>query len=583
MKKLLIATMVLSILLAGCETNEPTVVPSNEATPLLPTGTPASTPTPTTAVPTAVIITPTGESLSGVVLWGNEPVVGARVELRAADWRTAGERDPYVAATTGAAGQFLFANPPVGEYALVAVWPDGETTYGSTPVVTIGAGQSLTDQEIKIERGLVLNEPDINEPAETLPTFTWDSMPGASTYRVLIIDTGTTEPVVDLETVENTLTLVDQLQSDHSYTAVITALNADRTETVANVRADFVTQDKLSVPPPLALPPTCVQPGLATYIDRDLGICFAFPQKFSMHDAMDGGANIVGTPMSGTLEPLFASLNIEHILTVDQTRAAFIETYLDGFEDSEFDIRQLPTNLAGQAADLLEPVPGDLSSREVIADHRDGGVISFSFAPSFRERAAGTLVTPQRRAQIDADLLFETVMASFDFLSSPGTVPDSAILIPDNCLVDGLALFVDPEAGYCLAFPARFSVQTAPGGGPMLVGPPLDQSLSPVRALFTLILEETTEERTLDDIVADYAGTDIEWNEGVVAGLPAIMIDGVESRGTAKNLFVPIGDVVYHFVFQPDPERAPRAADDVEALYEAVTNSFSLLDLPAGP
>jgi hypothetical protein len=583
MKKLLMAMMVLTILLVGCETNELTEVPRNEVTPLLPTETPAPTEMPTTIVPTAVMVTPTAESLSGVVLWGKEPVAGARVELRAADWRTDGERDPYATATTGAAGQFLFANPPAGEYALVAIWPDGETTQGGTPVVTMEAGQSLTDQEIKIERGLVLTEPDITEPAETLPTFAWESLSGDAIYRVQITDTGTMEPVIDLETSANTLTLADQLQPDHTYSVVIMALNSDRTETLANVRVDFITQDTLSVPPPLALPPTCVQPGLATYIDRDLGICFAFPQRFSVGDPVDDGGNIVGTPMSGTLEPLFASLNIEHIPTGDQPRAAFIETYLDGLEDSEFDIRQLPTTLAGQAADLLEPVPGNLSIRQVIADHRDGELISLSFAPSFRERAAGTLVTPQRRAQIDADLLFETVMASFDFLSPQGTMPDDAILIPESCLARGQALFVDPEAGYCLAFPARFSVQTAPGGGPMLVGPPLDQSLSPVRALFTLILEEMTEERTLDDIVAEYAGTDVEWNEGILGGLPAIMIDGVESRGTAKNLFVPIGDVVYHFVFQPDLERAPRAADDVEDLHAAIIDSFSPLDLPAGP
>jgi hypothetical protein len=583
MKKFLIVIIVLSIMTAGCATNQPAEVNGSETAPPTPTETPAPTAPPATAVPTEVIVTPTGESLSGVVTWGGEPVAGARVDMRAPDWQTSGQDDAYAAVTTGAAGQFLFANPPVGEFALVAFWPDGEMTHGATPVVTIEPEQSLTDQEIKIERGLVLIEPDFSEPAETLPTFTWEPLPEDAIYHVLIIDAGTTEPIFDLETAANTVTLVDQLQPDHAYSVVIMALHPDRTDSLANVQVDFVTQDTLSVPPPLALPPTCVQPGLPTYIDRDLGICYAFPQRFSVGGSEDGGGNIVGTPMSGTLEPLFASLNIEYTPTGDQERAAFIEAYLEGFADTEFEIRRLPTALAGQAAELLEPVPGDLSSRQVIADHRQDGIITLSFAPSFRERAAGTLVTPQRRAQIEADLLFETVMASFDFLSPRGIAPEDAILIPESCVSGDQAVFVDPEGGYCLAFPARFSVQTAPGGGPMLVGPPLDQSLSPVRALFTLILEEITTERTLDDIVTDYAGSDVNWNETTVAGLPAIMVDGVPSRGTAKNLFVPIGDIVYHFFFQPDLERAPRAADDVEALYTAVTASFSLLEVPVAP
>jgi hypothetical protein len=583
MKKFLIVLIALSIMTVGCATNQPAEVNGSETAPPTPTETPAPTAPPATAIPTEVIVTPTGESLSGVVTWGGEPVAGARVELRATDWQASGLNDAYATAPTGAAGQFLFANPPAGEFALVAFWPDGEMTHGDTPVVKIEPEQSLNDQEIKIERGLIVIEPDSSEPAETLPTFSWEPLSGDPIYHVLIIDASTAEPVIDLETVANTVTLADQLRPDHAYTAVIRALHPDRPNSLANTRVDFVTQDTLSVPPPLALPLTCVQPGLPTYIDRELGICFAFPQRFSVSEPVDGGGTIVGTPMSGTLEPLFASLKIEYTPTEGQERAAFTEAYLDRFADTEFEIRRLPTTLAGQAAELLEPVPGDLSSRQVIADHRSDGIITLSFAPSFRERAAGTLVTPQRRAQIEADLLFETVMASFNFLSPRGTAPEDAIWVPESCVTGDQAVFVDPEGGYCLGFPARFSVQTAPGGGPMLVGPPLDQSLSPVRALFTLIAEEITAEKTVDEIVADYAGTEVDWNEATVAGLPAMMIDGVPSRGTARNLFVPVGDIVYHFLFQPDLERAPRAADDVEALYSAVTASFSLLELPAAP
>lgn len=554
-----------------------------EVTPTQPPPTKTSSPTalPPTAIPTATPL-PTGISLAGVALWGQEPVPGARIELRAVDWRVTGDESAAATSTTGAAGQFLFINPPVGEFSLVAVWPDGEPSRGGTPAVTIEAGQTLSDQIIKLEHGLTLVMPDLSAPVATLPTFSWEPLDGIPGYRVLVIDSGTTEAVVQEEVSGDTLQVTEQLSPSREYTLVISAINADGTETLANLTGNFVTQETLSVPPPLALPPSCLQPGLPTYIDRQNGFCFAFPQKFGVGDIDQSSANVVGTPVDRSVEPLFASLAIEEIAGGGLDPAAYVDEYLSQFTGDEFDIQRLPTALGGMPAELLEPVPGRLSSRQVIAGTGDDKLYSLSFTPSFREMAPGTMVTPQRRAQIDADLLFETVMASFALLPERGDMPPGATTVPDACLADR-GVFIDSEKGYCFSFPAGFNLQTGPGGGPMLVGSALDQSLSPVRALFTLTLEELANGRTMTEFIDEYAGTAAEKSEVEVGGEAAVLIEGVPTRATSRDIFVERDGVVYHLIFQPDLERAPEAADDLTSLYEAIIRSITFLESETTP
>jgi hypothetical protein len=578
MKKyfLLVFVLVVGLVLTACSGatgNENQVTPTQPP----PTITPSPTPLPPTAMPAATP-PPTGASLAGVALWGQEPVPGARLELRAVDWRLTGDETAAATATTGAAGQFLFANPPVGEFSLVAIWPDGELSLGGTPAVTIEEGQTLPDQTIRLERGLTLVEPDLTLPVTTLPVFSWESLDGISAYRVLLIDSGTTEAVVETEVTTNSLAVADQLQPSREYTLVISALNADGSESLANLQAGFVTQDTPSVPPPIALPSTCVQPGLPTYIDRQAGYCFAFPQKFGVGDIGNGAGNVAGSPVDRSPEPLFATLAIDEVDSNGRELAEFVDEYLSQYSDTDFDIQRLPTALGGVEAELLEPVPGRLSSRQVIAATGSDTVDILSFAPSFREMAPGTMVTPQRRAQIDADLLFEAVMASFAFIAAGDDPPDEAVEVPDACLAETKGVFIDNDLGYCFNIPVGFSQQTGPGGGPMLVGPALDQSLSPVRALFSLMIEELADGRTLVEVIDEVAGDDSDRSEITLGGEPAIRIEGIPSQGSTLDIFLERDGYAYHLIFQPDSERAPQAAEELDKLIEGITQSFTFLE-----
>ena len=86
-----------------------------------------------------------GLSIFGNVVYGSEPMAGARVDLRLPDWNATQNPDSTVAsATVGADGRYVIENSPVGDYSLVAVWPDGEDSEGGWPAVQISAGRQMT-------------------------------------------------------------------------------------------------------------------------------------------------------------------------------------------------------------------------------------------------------------------------------------------------------------------------------------------------------------------------------------------------------------------------------------------------------
>ena len=65
-----------------------------------------------------------------------------------------------------------------------------------TPV-QIAAGADLTDVTVRLAKQIVLVEPPAGAVVESAPILRWQPLPGALTYRVMLIDAGTTELLVD--------------------------------------------------------------------------------------------------------------------------------------------------------------------------------------------------------------------------------------------------------------------------------------------------------------------------------------------------------------------------------------------------
>jgi hypothetical protein len=590
----LLFSLVLSLLLlaaCGGETPAPTPPPTAlpTATPPPPTATPPPTNTPEPSpTPTAV-----PASISGRVLWGEGPVAGAVVELRAPDWRVTGDETAAGRVTAGAAGQFLLAAVAPGEYSVVAVWPDGTPSAGGTPAVVLEPGQSVHDLTLRLERPLTLLEPDTGQPVPTLPTIRWEPLDDLDTYRVWIIDRGTTELLVDEVVSGDRLDVIDQLATGTDYTLVVSALGPGD-EPLASATADFTTDAVATPPRAVLLPAVCAQPGLPTFLDQAAGYCFAYPNDHRL-TGIDTLPQIAG-PTVGSGSELFPGLSLAAYPLDGRELAEYVDDYLAGLGDAAAAVERVPTTIAGRPAEILEPAPGELNARLVlVANGRT--VHALGFTPTFRDIPTAEQDFLQRRAQIASDALFETVLATLAFLPRPGEAAEGAVELPAACLRDGHSLFINaavgppaddtadedapPPVGLCLAVPSGFTAQRTPQGLPRLLGPALDASLSPVRATFALEPPQPADGRSLDEVVAaslDERGEDeATLTETTIGGEAALLVEGLTGgRGSQEAFFIRDGQV-YQLVFQPSPAEVEAATADMARLMTAVLESLSFL------
>jgi hypothetical protein len=153
---------------------------------------------------------------------------------------------------------------------------------------------------------------------------------------------------------------------------------------------------------------------------------------------------------------------------------------------------------------------------------------------------------------------------------------------PASCVVAGQETYVNPFDGYCFAYPARFELQTSPTGQPQLFGPALDQNLDALRASLALEVEVAVKDARLSEIVDRYvqqfAGMNIpaiSRTPIVLGGEPAEMLEVVPGREGSRDVFALHDGTLYHFLFMPSVRDFALAKNDVEELYQAVTQSFA--------
>lgn len=153
---------------------------------------------------------------------------------------------------------------------------------------------------------------------------------------------------------------------------------------------------------------------------------------------------------------------------------------------------------------------------------------------------------------------------------------------PDSCVVDGQQTYVNAFDGYCFAYPARFELQTSPTGQPQLFGPALDQNLDALRASLALEVEVAVKDARLSEIVDRYAQQFAGMNVPAITrtsidlgGEPAEMLEVVPGREGSRDVFALHDGTLYHFMFMPSVRDFAQAKNDVEELYNAVTQSFS--------
>ncbi len=527
-------------------------------------------------------------SIAGVALWGATPVAGARVDLRVPGWRA----DPDAATntiattTTGVDGRFVFEDAPAGDWTLVAIWPDGEESAGATPPANTESGQPV-DTVIRMERALTLEEP-AGATVSPTPALRWSSLPEAAGYRVWIIDAGTTELVVNQDTSDTTYMVESPLTTGRVYQLLVSALDAEG-QPLANAQAEVTVSDaETAVPQPspayeLVLPPVCFQEGLATYFNLETGICLTLPYGFAVADPAQLVGTITGQPAGQGPEPLFASLTVEVKPAEGKDLAALVDEHLAQFAQIPVEITRTPMTIGGEAAELLEPVPGRLSSRQIAVVHGPERFYILTLWPSFADTPTEQVNPEGQRAEADVDRLFEALSASFAFLPPEGVPIADGVTVRQSCLGGEQAFVLRPAEGYCLVLPQRFSLLPQDDGSLGMAGPALDWSAEPARALLKVFVKPAAGQalrQLVDAYVDQLPPTEIpvKQTEMSLGGEPAIRLDGVPSRNGTTEILAVHNDNLYDLAFDPDPQGIPEAADDLARLLDLTVNTFTFLE-----
>jgi hypothetical protein len=167
-----------------------------------------------------------GPNIYGRVVWGTQPAPGAAVELRDGAW--ASDSATVLRQTTAdASGLFTVTAAPVGEYGLVARWPDGGANMAAVTPVQIAAGEDLTDVTVWLAKEIGLLEPLSGAVVEGTPMLRWQPLEEASLYRVMVIDAGTTALLVDEQIEATEFAVTETLTPGRTYQWLAQGLDED--------------------------------------------------------------------------------------------------------------------------------------------------------------------------------------------------------------------------------------------------------------------------------------------------------------------------------------------------------------------
>jgi hypothetical protein len=154
---------------------------------------------------------------------------------------------------------------------------------------------------------------------------------------------------------------------------------------------------------------------------------------------------------------------------------------------------------------------------------------------------------------------------------------------PESCTPhDDLRAYFDPEGRYCLLYPAHFRISGAAEGHIVFYGPPLDETIEPVMGTLVIHVEDAPAGQTLpyiiDNEVIRSADPSLVTREPMtLGGEPAERVEGMGERSRGRVVFVLHNDALYQLSFYPVDERFPQAEPDVDAIWQAVIESFTFV------
>lgn len=161
------------------------------------------------------------------------------------------------------------------------------------------------------------------------------------------------------------------------------------------------------------------------------------------------------------------------------------------------------------------------------------------------------------------------------------TPPESDL--PLTCQVTDLKVQIERTAGYCYAFPNRFTLGKQPMFGfQAVMGPGVGSSAEPVFATFAVENDAYDPNQSLDQQVDAYlqgfttvAPQSMTRARLTVNNEPAVMVDNIPVQLSWRIVFVQHQGRLYRLMYWPVDLKETKT--DLEELYQTTLNSFSFI------
>jgi hypothetical protein len=167
--------------------------------------------------------------------------------------------------------------------------------------------------------------------------------------------------------------------------------------------------------PASTLPLTCQVTDLGVYINEKWGYCLAYPGTFTLDEsrAAESVITLYGPGLEDSANPVRVSLEITtQMVPPESGLTPLVEAYRSSFGETPLPIGRETGMLGGKPAEILDPVPGLLSSRVMVVLN-ENTLFTLRFHPSDLEIA-----------KPDLEALTQTVTGSFAFF--PLTAPPAS-------------------------------------------------------------------------------------------------------------------------------------------------------------
>lgn len=315
--------------------------------------------------------------------------------------------------------------------------------------------------------------------------------------------------------------------------------------------------------------PGCLEvtPGTHQLLAPAQGICFLYPESYNAFQGEDGTITLYVRALFGSHVPL-ASISYSDAQgqSLEEITAQRLHDY--GWPDTKPE----PITLGGEAAVMLDNLPGQDTNRRVVAVH-DGRVYDLVISGiNANYGTAGEL----------ADALYDKVIASLQFIA---VEPEAPLRAGPECPFAGANLWYTNEPfGYCLVLPADYNPLGLDVDGAEVafyVDSIQDKTHARLFIKVTDAGDRSLEEVTMDreaKLKQAAPGSDVLWSwAALLDGEPANQFYQVPGQELSREVVVLHAGRLYTLTFVPDNPETGQTYAAMENLYEMAMDSFSFL------